>query len=640
MTVVASDGFKNLENAADKSSNPNHGNSSNKNLTDSNHAVPHHGENGRTSNGLRTGKDPNLDRNGNSLSDSPHHGKHGRASNGLRTGKDPNLDRIGNSLSNSPAGSAAQTGAKNLASPLTNQDGAGTGSGNPAVSDVSGDGMKSGLPDPAKNKNGQSGLNSRDSNNHDGASGIISGLKSLGSNAPKAAKSAGGKLKSGYENFSNKATTAIIKLGKKSNITLKKKTARWILHVALTSTLGAGLLGAYYVYNSNKPLESGSVCTTRNNGSQAYSGTTSGDGASWTQSGSTEYNNAKAVVEKLKSMGFSGTAIAGIMGNMAQESGFKTSVLNGSGDGGKGLMQWTGGRRAELESFAKSKNMDSGSLDLQLLMMAKELSDSSMWASAYKKISPQILSGSSSPADAALRFYLSAFEAGQGNTSDPDGSGSKREAYAQQAYATFNLSGVHANDSALSALLGGGSESTATANSSLAEGINAALCNGSSNNGDTSSVVSTAESLLGYFTYSQGNRTDVAKSGSYSNISSLSQVKRDGQTDCSGYVWLVLKLAGYSVPDQMWFTGSMNDFMNQGKYLKEVDQSQAKAGTVIFTNGSGNDHAAILLENYHGTDTKMINEGGSSDGGVNESTIGNAFGPYWNHYHFANPIKK
>lgn len=594
-----------------------------------------------------SGRDKNLSDAKSKLPSNGNHGSNQGSGNGLRTGKDPNLDRIGNSLSNSPAGSAAQSGAKSLASPLTdNNKNAGVGeTGNPAASDASTGAMQSGLPDSAKNASGQSGLNGG-GDHQDGdkkSSGITSGLKSLSNNAPKAAKAAGGKLKGGYENLTNKATSGIIKLGKKSNITIKKKTARIILHVALTSTLGAGLLGGMYVYNSNKPLDSGSVCTTRNNGSQSYSGATSGgaDGAAWTQSGSTQYTNAKAVAAKLQSLGFSGNAIAGIMGNMAQESGFQTSVLNGSGDGGKGLMQWTGGRRTELESFAKSKNMDSSSLELQLLMMAKELGESDMWASAYKTISPTILSGSSSPADAALRFYLSAFEAGQAYTSDPDGSAPKREAYAQQAYATFNLSGVHANDSALASLLGGGSESTATSNSALAEGVNAALCSGSSNTGDTSSIVSTAESLLGYFTYSQPNRTDVSNSGSYTSISSISQVKRDGQTDCSGYVWLVLKLAGYSVPDQMWFTGSMNDYMKQGKYLKEVDQSQAKAGTVIFTDGSGDDHAAILLEDYHGTGTKMINEGGAGgDGGVNESTIGDSFGIYWNHYHFANPIKK
>lgn len=618
MTVVANDNPKDLKNAADKLGKSS-GSGSDKNLSGSKGKIPSNGNHGS---GQSTG-------------------------NGLRTGNVPDLDRIGNSLSNNPAGSAAQSGAKNLASPLTdNNKNAGVGeTGNPAASDSSTGEMQSGLPDSAKNEGGQSGLNGT-GNNQDGAkgsSGITSGLKSLSNNAPKAAKAAGGKLKGGYENLTNKATSGIVKLGKKSNVTIKKKTAKVILHVALTSTLGAGILGGMYVYNSNKPLDSGSVCTTRNNGSQSYSGAATGgaDGAAWTQSGSTQYKNAKAVAEKLQSLGFSGNAIAGIMGNMAQESGFQTTVLNGSGDGGKGLMQWTGGRRTELESFAKSKNMDSGSLELQLLMMAKELGESDMWASAYKKISPTILSGSSSPADAALRFYLSAFEAGQAYTSDPDGSSSKREAYAQQAYATFNLSGVHANDSALAALLGGGSESTATSNSSLAEGANAALCSGTSNTGDTSSVVSTAESLLGYFTYSQPNRTDVSKSGSYTSISSLSQVKKDGQTDCSGYVWLVLKLAGYSVPDQMWFTGSMDDYMKQGKYLKEVDQSQAKAGTVIFTDGSGDDHAAILLEDYHGSGTKMINEGGAGgDGGVNESTIADSFGIYWNHYHFANPIKK
>lgn len=138
-------------------------------------------------------------------------------------------------------------------------------------------------------------------------------------------------------------------------------------------------------------------------------------------------------------------------------------------------------------------------------------------------------------------------------------------------------------------------------------------------------IVSVAKSLLGYFTYQliHGERY----------IGSVQNIDRNGVTDCSGYVWLVLAKAGYPVPsDMQWYTGSMtSDARGAHQWLQEIAPEQSKAGDVIIYNVGGgagaNGHTAILLETYRGNDTQIIQMGGDSRfSGVNTSTMGYSFG--------------
>lgn len=425
-----------------------------------------------------------------------------------------------------------------------------------------------------------------------------------------------------------------------------------VASMAIPVLIGGGAFGVlYHNYNDYQVLDAGNVCSTQNVGESylgAIKAALSGgkkSGDSWTQPGSDQYKAAKAVAQKLKSMGFSGVAIAGIMGNMAQESKFNTSVLNGSGDGGKGLMQWTGNRRTELENFAKQHHMDSGSLKLQLMMMEHDLRKKDYWVSAYKPISPKILNHAKSPADAAMRFYLSQFEAGGGHASDPDGSGPNREAFAQQAYSLFHLSGIKGDDAKVQSLLGGNNAAVASSNAATAEKANIDNCKhgaSGSDNADTSDIVKTAKALKGYFTYANSRPVppNVTKNHS-SDVKAhdMSAIDKHGTTDCSGYVWLVAKLAGYH-PSWYAQTHAMTTAAEKGKGLKKISAGETKAGDVAITDGSGDDHTVILLEKYHGKGTKIINEGGSSNGPVHEETIGTAYGQYWNHYIFARMVKE
>ena len=565
------------------------------------------------------------------LNDGGSGGVGNMANLGLGAGKS-----AANDLDNSLGGNGSGDGTGN------NADGAGanTGGGNP-MSPIAGAGQ---------NGNGDN------SDAADPTDNVKNALGNLGSGL----KNAGGKLGGMYAKFNNAATDKVMAFSKAHKLGLKKKGAAVMVRMMLASGLGAGAFGAYYLTQNHKTPYSDAVCSVLNSGSESYAGVTDGaGGGEWTQEGTDTYKTAKAVVDHLKGLGFSGNAIAGIMGNMAQECGFnlgdenKTEASGGSSSvasnqAGFGLIQWTGGRRTALQALAKTMGGKESDLKVQLAQLDLDLKNKSYWVSgAYSGWSLSNLNSQGSPSAAAMYFYLSQYEAGGGHTKDPDGSGTKRQAYAETAYTTFGLSSVKGDSSKVSALIGGASSTTANGNASSAESANSAICNGNSASGDTSSVLSTAKSLLGYFTYSQETRTKITSGSNYQDISSLSDIDRNGTTDCSGFVWTVLKLAGYKVPDQMWATTAMQaDANGDQTYLKKVSDSNAKAGDVIVVNlGSGdgsNGHTAILEEDYHGDDTKIIQEGGGSDQGVNESTIGNSFYPTLRGgtVTFAEPIKK
>ena len=85
----------------------------------------------------------------------------------------------------------------------------------------------------------------------------------------------------------------------------------------------------------------------------------------------------------LSSKGLGSLAIAGIMGNMQQESGFNPKVMYGGQESDEvnldsenayGLCQWYGSRKQDLANFAQSKGKSSSDLETQLDFMLSELS--------------------------------------------------------------------------------------------------------------------------------------------------------------------------------------------------------------------------------------------------------------------------
>jgi hypothetical protein len=72
------------------------------------------------------------------------------------------------------------------------------------------------------------------------------------------------------------------------------------------------------------------------------------------------------------SNGFSPEATAGILGNLQQESSLNPSAENAS-SGAFGIGQWLGGRKTNLQNYAKENGMEANSLDAQLQFMLQEM---------------------------------------------------------------------------------------------------------------------------------------------------------------------------------------------------------------------------------------------------------------------------
>lgn len=132
-------------------------------------------------------------------------------------------------------------------------------------------------------------------------------------------------------------------------------------------------------------------------------------------------------------------------------------------------------------------------------------------------------------------------------------------------------------------------------------------------------MIKKARGLLGYFTYGTGAQR--------TNFGSWRHPKKHGRTDCSGFVWLVMKRAGYHVGNWPFFTAPMEQDAKHGHhYLKKIKAKDIRPGDVVIANtkkGVGNDgHAAIVDSKYDGNDTQIIEMGGDSNGHVHRSTLG------------------
>ena len=295
---------------------------------------------------------------------------------------------------------------------------------------------------------------------------------------------------------------------------------------------------------------------------------------------------AKAVYQFLtQEMGFSGAGAAGVLGNMQVESSFNLNASNGTHFG---LVQWS---QSRLDA-ANLKGGDASSMTLQnqLNLLKQELNGS------YKSVSTKVKSATSA-ADAA-KTWDDEFEVSGGAST------STRQKYAQEWYEKLNGSSISASDV-------GDTSSTASAGSDSA----------TTSSTDVSAVADAAKQMVGYFKGHYG-RTDVASVTTTGKApTSASDVKSDGGSDCSEFVWLAMSAAGFKVPDSIWNTQSMIDDANGSQtYLTKIDKSDAKAGTIVAEGGSGADgHTVILAENWKGDDTKVYSMG--DDQGVVEGTF-------------------
>lgn len=348
--------------------------------------------------------------------------------------------------------------------------------------------------------------------------------------------------------------------------------------------------------------------------SDSVSGGTAGD---WTKKGSKAYNNAKIIFDTLtKKVGFGGAGAAGAVAVAIRESGLRPDAKNPSG-GVAGLFQWSGwngnhtnGHRITAGGFIDGHSDSDLTVSNEMKLMRYELDH------GWKKVKES--AGRATDPEAGAMAWSQDYEGV--SLSDGQTKINPTKADARKIYVMFGGDKI----SPSSALAG--ASGTALSGD---DGATSSKCGQADDSGSANgNIVKVAKALLGYFTYQQLHGTQY--------IGSVEHPDKNGVTDCSGFVWLVLAKAGYKVPANMaWNTSTMAaDARGDHKYLKQVSAENAKAGDIVIVNTGGgtgsSGHTAILLENWKsGPDvtnkTKIINEGGESMGGVNEDTFTRAF---------------
>ena len=162
-------------------------------------------------------------------------------------------------------------------------------------------------------------------------------------------------------------------------------------------------------------------------------------------------------------------------------------------------------------------------------------------------------------------------------------------------------------------------------------------------------LVDIVKPMIGWFTYGQDRPITTTKPGiKPDDIKSVDDLDQHGRLDCSGLVWLGMKLAGEKVVKAStgpWYTGSMaSDAKTTQDYLKEItDPSKLQPGDVIIVDAFGgnsgdNGHTAII--DGYGVDYGLtknstmddvlqsalpILEMGGGPKNLNQSTIKTAF---------------
>ncbi|NLS62775.1 phage tail tip lysozyme [Lactiplantibacillus plantarum] len=312
--------------------------------------------------------------------------------------------------------------------------------------------------------------------------------------------------------------------------------------------------------------------------------------------------NAKNIAKHWKQKyGATPQAAAGILGVLQLESRLDPKSINSS-SGATGLAQWLGGRKDKLEDLAHKESKPATNLGVQLDYLDQELN------SSYYASNKQIFKYTD--VHKATKAWLMDYE---GMSKNPEQWFlSKRYAFADHWYSVIGTKDPVAGDS----LENASQDEEANANLDCASDTDTGKADGN--------IIKTAESLKGYFYYVQSHpSSDLG--------SDLKNPNKSGGTDCSGFIWLTLNKAGYKVPANMgWFTGTMaSDAKGSHQYLKQISENDAKAGDIVIVNqgaGAGNNgHTAFITENWHGKNTKIIEEGGDTTGHVNESTFGTAF---------------
>ena len=134
--------------------------------------------------------------------------------------------------------------------------------------------------------------------------------------------------------------------------------------------------------------------------------------------------NSQIVYNYYKAKGFNNNQIAGIMGNIQQESDFDTTATN-DGSGAYGIFQWLGSRKTELQKFAQERGTSSDDLLTQLEFSWHEMN------TTEKKTLNMLNENKYSSARTIARLFESSYERSGGSAV------AKRQNYAAEWMNSF-----------------------------------------------------------------------------------------------------------------------------------------------------------------------------------------------------------
>jgi Phage tail lysozyme len=151
--------------------------------------------------------------------------------------------------------------------------------------------------------------------------------------------------------------------------------------------------------------------------------------------------NAEKIWNFFSEKGFSSSAIAGIMGNLQQESGLDPTAVNPS-SGAFGVGQWLGGRKTNLQNYAKRTGGDMNSLETQLNFLWEELNGGDSTTKSILDKNGGLNGLKNASLSQATELFEKAFERSGGSAMG------KRQDYAQDFYDQFGSAQYKANSGA------------------------------------------------------------------------------------------------------------------------------------------------------------------------------------------------
>ena len=347
-------------------------------------------------------------------------------------------------------------------------------------------------------------------------------------------------------------------------------------------------------------------------------GTSSGN---YNVSGNTTSGNqqqiAQAVYKAFTQMGWTPEDACAAIGNFQYESGGLKIGATEVGGQGWGLAQWT--PKEKGQQIADQNHWNFNSAQGQAQVVNYQLNHGGWISRGTPDGDGKSFNDFKNCKDVneAAKMFADDFE--RPKKAALDASLSQRQQDAKQWLAMFD----NGNDKVTQQQTG----DFAANNTNGASALNGSCDVGgdSGTAGAGGDILQTAKGWMGWFHYGEVHPSPTLGKD-------LKNPNKNGITDCSGFVWLVLNKCGYKVPPNMgWFTGSMAaDAKGPHKWLKAIPANQAKAGDIVIVNdgggAGGNGHTAILMQDWHGNSTQIINEGGcGGSGGVNTSSFQDAF---------------